>query len=270
MPDYDNDRWNNDNRWAGEADHGQDRDRHRGYREGRWAEERDRDHERHRSHPLRGAPRVNQDIGYGSGSLATGVGAATRAPGSFSDYGASSSGGYGDGYGAYGSSIDRTSETRSFYSDDSDHGRRGARYPRTPYRADDRYDEGVGGAAFGAYEVLDRQARGDDRGMFGRPRDRDEGKHRGKGPKNYARSDERIRDDVNDRLTDDSWLNAQDIDVEVQDREVTLSGHVLSREDKRRAEVLAENVSGVNHVQNNLRVKTRDDDKADTGPLPML
>jgi osmotically-inducible protein OsmY len=79
--------------------------------------------------------------------------------------------------------------------------------------------------------------------------------HRGRGPKGYARSDERIREDVNDRLTDDWSVDASDIEVEVSGREVTLSGEVASRSDKRRAEDIAESVSGVSHVQNNLRVK---------------
>jgi osmotically-inducible protein OsmY len=80
--------------------------------------------------------------------------------------------------------------------------------------------------------------------------------HRGRGPKNYARSDDRIREDVNDRLTDDSAVDATEIDVKVSNREVTLSGTVDSRMEKRRAEDCAERVSGVQHVQNNLRVKT--------------
>ncbi len=79
--------------------------------------------------------------------------------------------------------------------------------------------------------------------------------HRGRGPKNYTRSDERIRDDVNDRLTDDAWLDASEIEVLVKDGEVTLSGAVSSRDDKRRAEDLADQVSGAKHVQNNLRVQ---------------
>jgi hypothetical protein len=37
--------------------------------------------------------------------------------------------------------------------------------------------------------------------------------------------------------------------------EVTLTGTVESREDRRRAEDLVEQVSGVKHVQNNLRVQ---------------
>jgi hypothetical protein len=36
---------------------------------------------------------------------------------------------------------------------------------------------------------------------------------------------------------------------------VTLTGTVTSREQRRRAEDIAESVSGVTHVQNNLRVK---------------
>jgi hypothetical protein len=84
---------------------------------------------------------------------------------------------------------------------------------------------------------------------------RDQGYHRGRGPKNYQRSDDRIRDDVNDRLTDDPHIDASEIEVSVQTREVTLSGTVNSRFEKRHAEDLAESVSGVAHVQNNLRVQ---------------
>jgi len=79
--------------------------------------------------------------------------------------------------------------------------------------------------------------------------------HRGRGPRNYTRSDDRIRDDVNDRLTDDPHIDASDIEVSVSNREVTLSGHVNNRFEKRHAEDLAESVSGVTHVQNNLRVQ---------------
>ncbi|HEY4030249.1 MAG TPA: BON domain-containing protein [Caulobacteraceae bacterium] len=83
--------------------------------------------------------------------------------------------------------------------------------------------------------------------------------HRGRGPKGYRRSDGRIEEDVNDRLTDDPYLDASDVQVAVKDSEVTLTGTVTRREDKRRSEDLAELVSGVTHVQNNLRVKPRAD-----------
>lgn len=84
-------------------------------------------------------------------------------------------------------------------------------------------------------------------------RRRREEDHRGRGPKNYARSDERIREDVNDRLTEDVWIDASEIEVAVDDGEVTLTGTVEDRRAKRRAEDLADDVTGVKHVQNNLR-----------------
>lgn len=80
--------------------------------------------------------------------------------------------------------------------------------------------------------------------------------HRGRGPKSYVRSDERIREDVNDRLTEDVWVDASEIEVSVAEGEVTLSGTVEDRRSKRRAEDVADDVTGVKHVQNNLRYTT--------------
>ncbi|THD76244.1 MAG: BON domain-containing protein [Phenylobacterium sp.] len=78
--------------------------------------------------------------------------------------------------------------------------------------------------------------------------------HRGLGPKGYKRADERIDEEVHERLTDDAWLDATHVTVTVSGGEVTLSGTVVNRESKHRAERIAEDISGVNHVQNNLRV----------------
>jgi osmotically-inducible protein OsmY len=77
---------------------------------------------------------------------------------------------------------------------------------------------------------------------------------RGHGPRNYTRSSDRIREDVNDRLTDDPIVDARDLEVTVSGTEVTLAGTVTSRDQRRRAEDVAEGVTGVTHVQNNLRV----------------
>jgi hypothetical protein len=85
------------------------------------------------------------------------------------------------------------------------------------------------------------------------------GPHRGRGPKGYVRSDGRIREDVSDRLSEDPWLDASEIEVRVADGEVTLAGAVSSRDDRRRAEDLAAQAGGVRHVQNDLRVEDRDD-----------
>jgi hypothetical protein len=55
-------------------------------------------------------------------------------------------------------------------------------------------------------------------------------------------------------MTDDPALDASEIVVEVNDGEVTLSGSVMSRDQKRRAEDVALRTSGVRDVTNQLRV----------------
>jgi hypothetical protein len=121
---------------------------------------------------------------------------------------------------------------------------------RTPYGGAGRRDGGFGegGAYRQGYGGQDVESDG---GWFGFGH----GDHRGRGPKGYTRSDERIREDVHDRLADDSWIDASDIEVQVQDGEITLSGEVDSRDAKHRAEHVVEDVSGARHVQNNLRVR---------------
>jgi hypothetical protein len=87
------------------------------------------------------------------------------------------------------------------------------------------------------------------------------GPHRGKGPRNYKRSDEKIREDVIDRLTDDLYIDASEIEVSVQSCEVTLTGHVDDKDAKRRAEDIVESVSGVTNVENKLKVQPADDSR---------
>ncbi|HSE98621.1 MAG TPA: BON domain-containing protein, partial [Blastocatellia bacterium] len=58
-----------------------------------------------------------------------------------------------------------------------------------------------------------------------------------------------------DRLTDYPYLDASDIEVIVENAEVTLTGVVDSRQAKRMAEEIAEEVSGVSNVENRLRVR---------------
>ena len=57
-----------------------------------------------------------------------------------------------------------------------------------------------------------------------------------------------------DRLSEDYRIDASDIEIKVLDAEVTLTGTVHSREEKRRAEDIIETVSGVANIQNNLKV----------------
>jgi osmotically-inducible protein OsmY len=96
---------------------------------------------------------------------------------------------------------------------------------------------------------------GDEDAERRRDRERNQsGQYRGKGPRNYSRSDERIKEDVNDRLSDDPFIDASEIDVTVNSGEVTLTGTVDHRSTKRRAEDIAEAVSGVKNVENRIRV----------------
>jgi osmotically-inducible protein OsmY len=81
------------------------------------------------------------------------------------------------------------------------------------------------------------------------------GMYAGRGPRGYRRSDERIREDINDNLTDDWYVDASDVEVTVNNGMVTLTGRVDNRDEKRRAEDIAECVSGVSDVSNQLRVE---------------
>jgi len=93
------------------------------------------------------------------------------------------------------------------------------------------------------------------------------GPHKGKGPKGYRRSDDRIREDINDRLSDDSYLDASDIEIKVENCDVILSGTVDSRNAKRHAESLAESISGVKNVENRLRVKQENAERENRNSL---
>jgi len=87
------------------------------------------------------------------------------------------------------------------------------------------------------------------------------GQFSGRGPKGYSRSDDRIKEDINERLTHDPDIDAWEIEVQVSGGEVTLTGTVDDRNAKRRAEDIAESISGVNDVQNQIRVKKGDEDR---------
>ena len=157
---------------------------------------------------------------------------------------------------------------RSAMDDETDEQRA---YRRQNYRDRERYDTRYSRGR-GGYDrdFEDRgRGRGDDRGFFERvsdevsswfgPDEDDRGDHRersfrGRGPRNYTRSDDRIREDINDRLTYDFSIDASDIEVEVNGGEVVLTGNVRSRYEKRLAEDIAEDINGVSNVENRIRV----------------
>jgi hypothetical protein len=149
----------------------------------------------------------------------------------------------GYGYGPGGEAYDERSRSRDWapYRDQPD-------WPRRQHVA--ARAEGPG----------QREYDSDMRGSYGEggiPRWSSEGEQsfRGRGPRGYRRSDERIREDVCDRLTEDHDIDASDIDVKVESGEVTLEGTVDARRSKWLAEELASRCSGVVDVHNHLRVR---------------
>jgi osmotically-inducible protein OsmY len=81
------------------------------------------------------------------------------------------------------------------------------------------------------------------------------GPYKGVGPRGWRRPDERIHDDVAERLAGDLSVDASDVEVTVTEGEVILQGSVDTRAQRRRAEDLAWSVDGVRDVQNRLRVR---------------
>jgi hypothetical protein len=80
------------------------------------------------------------------------------------------------------------------------------------------------------------------------------GAQTGRGPRNYQRPDDRIRDEICERLAHHPHLDASDLDVRVQNGDVTLQGSVADRWAKRWAEDVAEGIWGVKQVHNQVRV----------------
>lgn len=77
-----------------------------------------------------------------------------------------------------------------------------------------------------------------------------------RGPKGFKRSDERIKEEVSEALYRDNSVDASEIEVAVQDGEVTLTGIIANRRMKRLAEDCIENISGVTDIHNEIRVQS--------------
>ena len=75
-----------------------------------------------------------------------------------------------------------------------------------------------------------------------------------KGPKNYRRTDERIREDICERLWADSSLDVGDVEVHVCAGVVRLEGTVRLRRMKHDIEDIAANCHGVQDIENRIRV----------------
>jgi len=158
---------------------------------------------------------------------------------------------------------DRTFERGAGSQLAANHGEWRDGYGATPSRQNrdyrDTWGSFAGGMASEGRGWLDR-ASDTVAGWFGDDDDRRDGRgYRGHGPAGYTRSDDRIMEDACDALTYDRGVDARQISLTVSNGEVTLDGTVPSREHKRRAEDCIEDLSGVKHVQNNLRVQERNE-----------
>lgn len=167
----------------------------------------------------------------------------------------------------YGYDADR----RAGYRVAEEAGRRANDYGQADYSTDYAFDP-VEGRAYRRYSDADRDAdhgpasdpyraerhenigeRGrswaDRAGAFFSGREDGEGVRRRRGP-----SDRVIWAVIVERLEDERGLDLRDVEVLVENAEVTLNGAVRHKEDKRRIEDIAD-LDGVRHVQNNLRVR---------------
>ncbi|MFJ5383539.1 BON domain-containing protein, partial [Cupriavidus sp. CER94] len=83
---------------------------------------------------------------------------------------------------------------------------------------------------------------------------RPQGRRPPAGPKGYTRPDERIREDLCERLAHAGRLDVREVEVAVSEGWVTLSGTVPARPQKYRIEDIAASVYGVKDVENRIRV----------------
>ncbi|WP_265920464.1 BON domain-containing protein [Cupriavidus nantongensis] len=116
---------------------------------------------------------------------------------------------------------------------------------RPPWEEDEAWRRGS--------EVRDEwgESGGDSRGNAWRdlPRGRDR-----VGPKGYQRSDERIREDICERLAHARHVDVRDVEVEVQGGVVRLTGNVRDRRQKYCIEDIVDDVFGVQEIHNAVRL----------------
>jgi hypothetical protein len=162
--------------------------------------------------------------------------------GSWGDRGRDTGQGLGGGMGSYTGQDWRTRRYSSYgggMGEGFGGGREGTDYDRSSFEPGSGY--GSGGYGQSTY----RSSYGGE-GATGR--------FAGRGPKGYQRSDERIREDVCERLTQHPEIDASEIELQVNNGEITLTGSVEDRRQKRLAEDVTENVFGVRETHNQLRI----------------
>lgn len=160
-------------------------------------------------------------------------------------------------YGDRGPQQQQTGQYRSYLDSDrfsdQDFGEQNRRYDdRGRYEDNREWDRQTSGQGFRSMG-----------GQSWRASDRDFGPHVGRGPRGWQRSDERIQDEICEALWRHGTVDASDVNVTVENGEVTLDGFVRTRYEKRLAEDEAERIDGVRDVHNRLRVGTDDRQRGD-------
>jgi hypothetical protein len=121
-------------------------------------------------------------------------------------------------------------------------------HPHTGAGSGGAYPSGAGGSRHGRLSEADRQAAY----LAEDPRRA----HARSLPRHYRRSDERVREEICERLADDVRLDVTDVSVDVKAGRVTLEGTVPERRMKYLVEDTAAECLGANDVENRIGVRS--------------
>lgn len=257
--DRDRDQWSQQSRSYGPERQGSGRDRYRGQEEPRYS----RGAEDHRQGQFRG----EQTRGYGDYTSSADLNRG------WSDLDTPAYFGTGNYGGAYGSGPgSRASEEGLFGPSTNTSGQSNWENQNSGWvpessaarGTDTDYSRGTSGdysnygrSQYGAQSSYGRDYGNDDSWNRSSSSQQDwRDSHRGRGPKGYTRSDDRLREIICERLTDDPRIDASEIHVEVKDQIVKLTGNVASRRTKYEVEDLVEHC-GAKEIDNQLRVQSR-------------
>lgn len=159
-------------------------------------------------------------------------------------------------YGGYERGAEYAGARRREYGDDGAYpqgGREGTYGGRAPYGAQWPYGTRGGQGDQGSYG-----GQGPYGGNYGWASQVGAQGRMRRGPKGYTRSDERLKEDIAERLMYAWDVEASDVSLEVQNGKVVLEGTVPERRMKHAIEDIVDNCPGVQDIDNRVRVARGD------------
>ncbi len=90
------------------------------------------------------------------------------------------------------------------------------------------------------------------------------------GPKGYQRSDERLKEDISERLMESHHIDSSDVSIDVHGAKVVLDGTVPSRHMKHAIEDLVDACPGVQDIDNRVRVANQNMRQSQGSPSQSL